>query len=234
MNHGLAVSGNPKINEWLTAASELSPLRFAEAPATFARIMTDLNDTSSILSLLKTRKSASAKAMTEPGPTPEQLAEILTCAVRVPDHGKLNPWRFILWEGEAQSAFGEAMKARWSVLHPEHGESTLSFAGALFLRAPTVLAVISTAQDNPKIPVWEQQLSAGAVCMNILYAATAMAIGCQWNTDWVAYDAEICKVMGLSAHEKVAGVIYLGTPAGPLEDRPRPDPMSLLTRWQAS
>jgi nitroreductase len=196
--------------------------------------MTQFNDTSSVLALLKTRKSASAKAMAAPGPSPGQLAEILACAVRVPDHGKLVPWRFILWEGEARASFGDAMKARWHELHPEHGETTLEFVRGLFLRAPTVLGVVSSAAEHPKIPVWEQQLSAGAVCMNVLLAATALGIGCQWNTDWVAYDAEIARVMGLAPHEKIAGIIYLGTPVGPLEERPRPDPMTLLTRWQSA
>ncbi len=198
---------------------------------TISGIMQNLNDTSSILALLHSRKSASAKAMTSPGPTAEQLSEILSCAVRVPDHGKLAPWRFILWEGDARAQFGEAMKARWQVLHPEHGESTLDFVSALFLRAPTVVGVISTAAEHPKIPVWEQQLSAGAVCMTMLLAATALGVGCQWNTDWVAYDGEIAKAMGLAPHEKVAGLVYLGTPVGALEDRPRPDAASLVTRW---
>jgi nitroreductase len=192
-----------------------------------------LNDTSSILTLLKTRKSASAKAMAAPGPTPDQLAEILSCAVRVPDHGKLTPWRFILWEGDARAAFGDVMRARWHTLHPEHGQDSLDFVRALFLRAPSVLAVVSTAAEHPKIPLWEQQLSAGAVCMNILYAATALGVGCQWNTDWVAYDSVIAAAMGLKPHEKVAGLIYLGTPAAALEDRPRPDANALLTRWTA-
>ena len=191
-----------------------------------------LNDTSSVLNLLKTRKSASAKAMTGPGPTPEQLAQILDLAVRVPDHGKLAPWRFILWEGEARREFGEVMKARWHALHPEHGADALAFVAGMFLRAPTVLGVVSTAAEHPKIPVWEQQLSAGAVCMNILVAATALGLGCQWNSDWVAYDAEIARAMGLAPHERIAGLIYLGTPSGPLEDRPRPDASALLTRWQ--
>lgn len=190
-----------------------------------------LNDTSSILALLKSRKSASAKAMTAPGPTPAQISEILDIAVRVPDHGKLAPWRFILWEGDARNDFGEVMKARWRELHPEHGADSLDFVKGLFLRAPAVLAVVSSAAVHPKIPVWEQQLSAGAVCMNILMAATAMGIGCQWNTDWIAYDAEIARAMGLKPHEKAAGLIYLGTPAAPLEDRPRPDAAALLTRW---
>jgi nitroreductase len=191
-----------------------------------------LNDTSSVLSLLRTRKSASAKAMTEPGPTPGQIAQILEIAVRVPDHGKLAPWRFILWEGEARARFGEVMKARWQALHPEHGADTLAVVQGLFLRAPAVLGVVSSAAEHPKIPVWEQQLSAGAVCMNILTAATALGLGCQWNSDWIAYDAEIARAMGLAPHERIAGLIYLGTPVAPLEDRPRPDAAARLTRWQ--
>jgi len=192
-----------------------------------------LNDTSSVLNLLRTRKSASAKAMTEPGPSAAQIAEILSLATRVPDHGKLAPWRFILWEGAARAAFGDVMRARYQALHPEHGAETLDAMRALFLRAPVVLGVVSTAAEHPKIPVWEQQLSAGAVCMNILTAATAMGLGCQWNSDWVAYDAEMARAMGLRAHERIAGLIYLGTPAAPLEDRPRPDAGALLTRWSA-
>jgi nitroreductase len=222
---------NPHLNEWLTAPCRVPAIAFCPERRQIAGIMQTFNDTSSILSLLRTRKSASAKAMTGPGPTAEQLAEILSCAVRVPDHGKLNPWRFILWEGDARAAFGDVMKARWRKLHPDHSEQTLETVGALFLRAPAVLGVVSTATEHPKIPVWEQQLSAGAVCMNILFAATALGLGCQWNTGWVAYDAEIAAAMGLAPHEKLAGLIYLGTPAAAYEDRPRPDPQSRLTRW---
>lgn len=194
--------------------------------------MTQLNDTSSVLDLLRSRKSASAKAMTGPGPTAQQLDQILSCAVRVPDHGKLTPWRFILWEGEARAEFGAALRRRWQALHPEHGAEALAFAQNLFLRAPVVIGVVSRAAPHPKIPEWEQQLSAGAVCMNILYAATALGYACQWNTDWLAYDNGMAAVMGLVAPERIAGLIYLGTAAAPLEDRPRPDPQTLLTRWR--
>ena len=114
--------------------------------------MSTLNDASSARRLLESRRSASAKAMGEPGPNPDQLAEILTMAVRVPDHGKLAPWRFILFAGGARVKFGEAMRARWRELHPDHGENTLAFVAALFTRAPMVLGVISTAQPHPKIP----------------------------------------------------------------------------------
>jgi nitroreductase len=196
--------------------------------------MTMLNDTSSIRSLLASRKSASAKAMTAPGPTAAQLREILNYAVRVPDHGKLTPWRFIVFEGAARDKFGDAMVARWRVLNPTHGENTLKFVHDLFLRAPTVVGVISTAQPHPKIPEWEQQLSAAAVCQTMLFAATALGIGCQWMTDWIAYDAEMAKAMGLAPHEKVAGFIYLGTTTETLEDRPRPDAAALTTYWGAA
>jgi nitroreductase len=211
--------------------SAIVGIAFSSLSRQIAATMTMLNDTTSVLNLLKTRKSASAKAMSAPGPTAEQLSEILTCAVRVPDHGKLNPWRFIIWEGSARAEFGAAMRQRWHDLHPDHGENTLGFVANMFLRAPTVVAVISTAAEHSKIPVWEQQMSAGGVCMNMLLAATALGVGCQWNTDWIAYDPEIGKVMGLAPHEKVAGIIYFGTPTAPYEDRPRPDPQSLLTRW---
>jgi nitroreductase len=191
-----------------------------------------LNDRSDALSLLATRRSASVKAMTDPGPTAEQLATLLDIAVRVPDHGKLTPWRFILFEGPARERFGELLAARWRELHPDHGEATVAQARNFFLRAPAVLAVVSRAAPHVKIPEWEQVLSAGAVCLNILVAATAMGLGCQWNTDWCAYDEKMLAAMGLLSHEKIAGFIYLGTPSEAITDRPRPTPESLLTRWR--
>jgi nitroreductase len=191
-----------------------------------------LNDASTGLSLLSTRRSASVKAMREPGPTTSQLEQILRIAVRVPDHGKLQPWRFILFEGEARGSFGEILAKRWFELHPDMSQESLNHWRGFFLRAPTVLALISRAGPHPKIPEWEQQLSAGAVGQNILLAATALGIGCQWNTDWCAYDLKIAQVLGMSANEKIAGFFYLGTPSEFIEDRPRPDPETLLTRWQ--
>jgi nitroreductase len=191
-----------------------------------------LNDRSDPLTLLTTRRSASVKAMTEPGPTAEQLDVLLRTAVRVPDHGKLTPWRFILFEGGARGRFGEVLAARWRELHPEHGEATVAQARGFFERAPAVLAVVSRAAPHVKIPEWEQVLSAGAVCQNILVAATAMGLGCQWNTDWCAYDPKTTAAMGLGPQEKIAGFLYLGTPSELITDRPRPDPASLLTRWR--
>ncbi|MDP9137867.1 MAG: nitroreductase [Pseudomonadota bacterium] len=190
-----------------------------------------LNDTRSPLDLLATRKSASVKAMQGPGPTEDQLQRILAIAVRVPDHGKLTPWRFIVIEAEARREFGELLARRWQQLHPSHGEESLASQRALPFRAPLMLALVSRAAPHPKIPEWEQQLSAGAVGQNILLAAAALGIGCQWNTDWFAYDGEIAGELGLDGSERVAGFFYFGQPREPLEDRPRPDPRQLLTRW---
>jgi nitroreductase len=191
-----------------------------------------LNDATTGLSLLSTRRSASVKAMGEPGPSPEQIDQILKLAVRAPDHGKLQPWRFLLFEDDARRAFGERLAKRWKELHPASSEETLDYWRKYFLRAPAVIALVSCAAPHPKIPEWEQQLSAGAVGQNILLATAALGIGCQWNTDWCAYDDVMAGEMGLKPPERIAGFFYLGTPLEPIEERPRPDPATLLTRWK--
>jgi len=190
-----------------------------------------LNDASSPLALLSSRRSAAAKAMGEPGPDAAQIAEILRIAVRVPDHGKLTPWRFILIEGEERAWLGDVLAKRWAALHPAHGEAIIEEQRRTFLRAPVVIGVVSTAAEHVKIPIWEQVLSAGAVCQNMLLAATALGLGCQWITGWPAYDEEILAVLGVSGAEKMAGFVYLGTPTEPVTDRRRPEPESLLARW---
>jgi nitroreductase len=193
-----------------------------------------LNDRSTLLSFLKSRKSASAKALTGPGPTRQEIAEILGIAVRVPDHGKLTPWRFVVFDGEARLAVGEKFAARWRERFPSHGEDALAFQRALFTRAPVVIVVVSTAAEHEKIPVWEQQMSAGACCFNLELAAMAMDFDVQWQTDWVAYDEGGKHAMGVSAREKVAGIIYIGKTGVALEDRPRPDAERLTSYGGAS
>jgi nitroreductase len=189
-----------------------------------------LNDTSSVLAFLKSRKSASAKAMAGPGPAKAQMDEILEIAVRVPDHGKLAPWRFILIEGEGRARMGQGFAEVWANKNPTHGVESLDFQRNLFMRAPVILVVVSTAAVHGKIPVWEQQLSSAAVCYNAVLAATALGFDAQWQSDWVAYDEGAKAVMGVALNEKVAGVIYIGTSSVPLEDRPRPEVSTLLTR----
>ena len=191
-----------------------------------------LNDRTDVLSFLETRRSASAKAMSAPGPDAAQLEQLLRIGVRVPDHGKLTPWRFILFEGGARSKAGDVLAERWRALYPEHSDAMVEEQRKMLLRAPVVLGVISTAGEHPKIPVWEQQLSAGAVCQNIVVAATAMGLGSQWVTGWYAFDEAVLEAFGVAEHEQVAGFIYLGTPIEQPSDRPRPEPEDLLTRWQ--
>ena len=191
-----------------------------------------LNDTCDALSLLETRRSASAKAMTGPGPSAKQLDRLLNIGVRVPDHGKLTPWRFIVFEGDARKRAGQIVAERYHQLHANHGEETLEVQRNMFSRAPCVIAVVSTARtDHPKIPEWEQLMSAGAVCQNLLIAATAMGLGAQWISGWFAYDRPVLTALGLADSERIAGFLYLGTPIELQEDRPRPEPASMTTRF---
>ena len=185
------------------------------------------------LELLRTRRSVVAKNMTDPGPNADQLRDLLTIAARVPDHGKLTPWRFVLFQDEARAEFGKALAARFADLNPDASEKQIQAEAERFSRAPTVIAVISRTMEHPKIPEWEQVLSAGAVCQNILVAATAMGFASQWITEWCAFDEEIQKVIGMEPHEKVAGFVYLATATEPPGERARPVLDDLVTNWQA-
>jgi nitroreductase len=193
--------------------------------------MTQFNDTSSLLRFLKSRKSASAKSMTGPGPNTTQLQDILSIAVRVPDHGKLAPWRFVVFEGDAREQVGNKFAARFAELHPDYPADNVAFQKGLFARAPVVVAVVSTAAIHAKIPIWEQHMSASAVCFNMVIAAQAHGFDAQWQSDWVAYDEGAKAAMGIGTEEKVAGLIYIGTSAVELEDRPRPDAAALTSFW---
>lgn len=193
--------------------------------------MTVLNDTSDTLSLLKTRRSTVAKAMVPPGPDAAQIHELLEIAARVPDHGKLAPWRFILFEGEARTHFGALLAARYKVLNPTTGDDLIAFEAARFERAPLVIGVVSTAGPHHKIPEWEQQLSAGAVCQNLLIAATAMGFAAQWLTEWYSFDEEIAAALGLGANERMAGFVYIASRDGELSERARPELDERISRW---
>ena len=179
--------------------------------------------------LLLSRRSGSAKAMGKPGPNKKQLTEILQAGARGPDHGKLFPWRFIIFEGEGRNRAGEilAQAARADGERDRQVEEERN----RFLRAPVVIGVISSAREQHKIPVWEQELSAGAVCQNILVAATALGFVGQWVTEWYAYHPAVRHGLGLKSGERVAGFIYLGTSKEKLEERPRPDMKKIVSRF---
>lgn len=189
--------------------------------------------THAILDLLSTRRSVKAAALTEPGPSADELSRILAIATRVPDHKKLEPWRFIVFEGEARAKFGEVIaEACKAEDRMEPSETRLATERARFLRAPTIVAVISRVVEMPGAPEIEQVLSAGAACMNLVIAANAMGYGTTWVTEWVAFSPRIRAALGLAENEKIAGFIYIGTAKERQADRDRPDLGTIVTRWQ--
>ncbi|HUO92375.1 MAG TPA: nitroreductase [Rhizomicrobium sp.] len=195
--------------------------------------MTTLNDVNAgTLGLLLTRRSGSAKAMTGPGPSPDQLRTILAAGARAPDHGKLAPWRFILFEGEARARIGAFFAECIKESEPDASEARLELERGRFLRAPVVVGVVSRVRENVPIPEWEQMLSAGAVCENMLIASHAQGLVANWITEWCAYDARVKQHLGLEAKERIAGFIYIGMSAVPLEERVRPDLDSLITYFR--
>jgi nitroreductase len=179
------------------------------------------------LDLLLSRRSGSAKAMTEPGPSKKQLAQILQAGARAPDHGKLFPWRLIVFEGKGRQRAGDIL-AKVAEAEGERDKQVEEERGR-FLRAPLVIAVISAAREQHKIPVWEQELSAGAVCQNILIAATALGFVGNWITEWYAYHPAVKAQLGLKPGERIAGFLYIGTAKDALEERPRPEMDRIVT-----
>jgi len=182
------------------------------------------------LDLILSRRSGSAKAMKGPGPNAEQLHRILAAGVRVPDHGKLAPWRFIIFEGDGRTRMG-ALLAEVAAGAPDISPERLEQERARFLRAPTVVGVVSRLREQIPIPVWEQELSAGAVCMNIVTASHAMGFVANWITEWCAYHPKVLEKIGVRPTERIAGYIYIGQSAAQLEDRPRPAVDSITTRF---
>ncbi|HEV2561993.1 MAG TPA: nitroreductase [Rhizomicrobium sp.] len=183
------------------------------------------------LDLLASRRSGSAKAMTGPGPSPEELRRILAAGARVPDHGKLAPWRFIVFEGEGRARMGDLLADALRQTEPGASEERISLERNRFLRAPVVVGVVSRVREAIPIPEWEQILSAGACCQTMLIAATAMGYVGNWITEWCAYHPRVREGLGLKTGERIAGFLYFGTPAAPLEERVRPDLDSLITRF---
>ena len=180
-----------------------------------------------VLDFLARRRSASAVTLAEPGPDAAQLDDLLRLAARVPDHGKLAPWRFIVLEGAGKAAF----VARLEALSRNRGDPVLA-AKLAKLKIPPLAVVVVSSPKTTKIPAWEQQLSAASVCTNLLYAAQASGFGANWITDWYSYDPEATALLGLAEAERVAGVILIGTPREPPMERERPDVTPLVTRWE--
>ena len=182
------------------------------------------------LNLLAQRRSAKPFLLAEPAPSAAQLAKILELASRTPDHGKLNPWRFIVFEGEGRVRAGKALEAVMAT-SGDATDETLKATRESLTRAPLVVAVVSTAKPNPKIPEWEQVLAVGAVSYAVLLAANAFGFGGVWLTGWPTYDADARAALGLTADEKLAAIIHLGTQTETQPERVRPDMAKLVTRY---
>lgn len=186
------------------------------------------------LELLKTRRSVKPIEMTGPGPDTRELETLLTIASRVPDHGKLAPWRFIVFEGDARMAAGEAIAGRFAETNAQATADQLAFERNRLARAPLVIAVVSRAAPHVKIPEWEQQLSAGAAAMALVLAANALGFVASWITEWYAYDRAVLDALGLGAHERMAGFVHIGRPRKPPEERDRPKLADIVSRFPAT
>jgi nitroreductase len=181
------------------------------------------------LALLASRRSSSAQTLAAPGPNAEEIDALIRIAARAPDHGKLFPWRFVILEGAAKAALVEKLMP---LAAKQPGAGKAAAVLAKLSTPPVTILVISTAKPGPK-PVWEQELSAGAVCTLMLVAAEAMGFGANWITDWYSYDPEALPLLGIGEGEKVAGFIHLGRACEAPLERVRPDLGSLVSQWTA-
>jgi nitroreductase len=189
-----------------------------------------LNDTSSPLQLLRTRRSGRPRDMVEPGPDEDQLREMLSIAMRVPDHGKLAPWRFVIVRKGDRPALERVLQQAFRLSCPEPSRAELDAVTRFAHQAPTLVVVLSSPIPGHKIPVWEQQLSAGAACMNLLNAAHALGFTGGWITGWPTYSEVVRRSFGREG-ESIAGFMFIGNPANPLEERVRPDFGKVVSVW---
>ena len=191
-----------------------------------------LNDASSPLELLRTRRSCRPRDLAEPGPDEAQLRQILEIAARSPDHGKLAPWRFIRIGKDRREVFAAALETAYRAgKADEPGRLEIEAVHRFANQAPELVVALSSPVEGTKIPLWEQELSCGAACMNLLHAAHAMGFAGGWVTGWAAYSPHVLPVLGAREGERVAGFIFLGTPAVELEERARPAVDDILGNW---
>jgi nitroreductase len=186
---------------------------------------------SDIIEFLRTRRSVKPRDMSGPSPSAEEIDTILTIGARVPDHGKVVPWRFIVFEGDARARAGDVIARVYARKNPSAPQEEIEIEKRQLMEAPLVIGVVSCIKQHPKVPSWEQVLSAGASAMNIVNAATALGYGVNWLTGWFAYDRDILDGLGLKPDERFAGFIHIGTPTKPNKDRPRPLLSDIVTRF---
>ncbi len=189
------------------------------------------NDRSTPLSLLRTRRSAKPRDLVAPGPSADELADILAIAARTPDHGKLAPWRFVTVAPGQRDAFAGLLADAYRAERPDAPAADLAGVEQFARQAPCLVVVLSAPVRGHKVPVWEQELSAGAATMNLLHAAHALGYAGGWLTGWAAFSPTVRDAFG-GAGERIAGFVFLGTAARPLEERPRPDLAAVISAWR--
>ena len=185
------------------------------------------------LELLETRRTIAAPQLAEPGPSEDEIRRLVAVAARVPDHGKLVPWRFVLYRGPARAVLDDRLAPLHRAKFPDMPAEKAEFEVTRFRRVPLTVGVISRAREHFKIPIWEQELSAGAACMNLVLAAHALGYAAQWLSGWCCYDPTAAAILGATADERFAGLIAIGTPTVPPVDRPRPAYDDIVTEWSA-
>lgn len=188
------------------------------------------NDRSTPLSLLQTRRSGKPRDLVAPGPDNAQLREILEVALRTPDHGKLAPWRFVIVPADKRSALADLLEASYRAEKPDAGRLEIEAMHQFAHQAPTLVVALSAPVEGSKIPLWEQELSAGAAIMNLLHAAHALGFAGGWLTGWPCYNGDV-RTAFAGEGERIAGFVFLGTPGKPLEERPRPDYDKIVSIW---
>lgn len=188
------------------------------------------NDLSSPAALLASRRSGKARDMVEPGPDPAQLHTILATALRVPDHGKLSPWRFVIVPPDRRAALSAALETAYLAGKPDAGRLELDAVRGFAFEAPCLVVVLSRPNRDTHIPEWEQQLSAGAAAMQLCNAAHAQGFVANWLTGWAAYAPDVAALFG-DGMGRIAGFVFIGTPGKPLDERPRPDYDAVVSSW---
>lgn len=216
------------------ALGETAPRPHAHGTApVYEAPLADVPVSAETLELLETRRSLPLRALLAPGPTSQELDRMLAIAARVPDHGRLVPWRFIVIEGAAREAAGARLDALYGEQNPGLAPDKARMWRDYLMRAPVTVVVVSRADPASKIPELNQILSAGAAAMNLVVAATAMGFSALWLLKWPGRDPAAAALLGVAEGEKVAGYIHIGRPAARVEDRPRPALADVVTRWTA-
>ena len=197
----------------------------------FGEILPAASGSTELLEILRQRRSTTVKTMVGPGPSKSEISDMLEIAARVPDHRCVAPFRFIIYQGEARERFGDILATVFSANEPAAGKREVAMERGRFTRAPLVIGVVSSVNPEHKTPVWEQQLTAGVACYNLLLAASGHGYAAQWITEWYSFDKRVGEELGLTENERIAGFIYVGTARDDPRERARPDVAAITSSF---